>query len=518
MLKETIGSYSIIEKAGEGAYGTVWKVCNEEDNKVYAIKEVSKKRITPELLNRLIQEVQISFNLSHDHIVKCFNTLESKTNYYIIFEYCIGGDLGHYLEKFKRIDIRDALHIMKQIKDAYKYLLNQNVLHRDIKLENILISNLEEMTVKISDFGCSKVDMLGSTICGTPKYMALEVMESDGNYDYKADFWSIGLVFWELLFGFGSFPFSQKSKEALKNDIKRYSGPNLRFPSFPVYPSDFYDFLKRMLNVSPKLRLESDEFINHSIFKYEGTEPEILNGLKVLNNPLNDGQTELVEAYDMLKLSHITNSGNGSKNENELTLTKSDDPSNKVMIFADIKKVYTVKVLEVNLIKSVVEGLIDTVQPHWSKEFHSYYSCLSIILLKKAISKAEMILRTLEKGINTFKLDGFMQFWECPNEYILIKEELQDLTVALKKIDDEIYAGLLDYCYSPEFLEEINKYFYLKAEAEGKTKFISSVWKYIFCNYKQKVPDYEMTKFEKILQRISIILKGKVTENLSVFY
>lgn len=115
-------------------------------------------------------------------------------------------------------------------------MLSENILHRDIKLENILLKSDDSIDIKISDFGCSKIDPCGTTICGTPKYMALELLEGVKNYDYKVDLWSLGLCYWELMFGFGSFPFSLKSRVHLKNDIKKYSGENLRFPTVPKYP------------------------------------------------------------------------------------------------------------------------------------------------------------------------------------------------------------------------------------------------------------------------------------------
>ena len=122
--------------------------------------------------------------------------------------------------------------------------MNENILHRDIKLENILLAKEGSLDIKISDFGCSKIDPCGTTICGTPKYMALELLEGVKNYDYKVDLWSIGLCFWELLFGYGSFPFSLKSRIHLKNDIKNFSGKNLRFPKVPKFPEEVYDFFR----------------------------------------------------------------------------------------------------------------------------------------------------------------------------------------------------------------------------------------------------------------------------------
>ena len=122
--------------------------------------------------------------------------------------------------------------------------MNENILHWDIKLENILLNKEGSLDIKISDFGCSKIDPCGTTICGTPKYMALELLEGVKNYDYKVDLWSIGLCFWELLFGYGSFPFSLKSRVHLKTDIKKFSGKNLRFPKVPKFPEEVYDFFR----------------------------------------------------------------------------------------------------------------------------------------------------------------------------------------------------------------------------------------------------------------------------------
>lgn len=120
---------------------------------------------------------------------------------------------------------------MNQIKEAYIFLMKNNILHRDIKLENILLTEKNKLQIKISDFGCSKNNPTGTTICGTPKYMALELLEEAKQYDYKVDLWSIGLCFWELVFGDGSFPFTLTGgRPRLKRDIKKYSGKKLRFP------------------------------------------------------------------------------------------------------------------------------------------------------------------------------------------------------------------------------------------------------------------------------------------------
>lgn len=514
MQKDKIGPYKIMSKAGEGAFGIVWMTESTKDNKKYAIKEISKKRMTPQLMENLVREVHISFNLRHHNIVKCFNTLESKNNYYIIFEFCSGGDLEKYMKKLKKIDLSEALFFMRQIRDAYRYLLSQNILHRDIKLENILLEDDKNFVLKLSDFGCSKVDPIGTTICGTPKYMALEVMESENNYDYKADLWSIGLCFWELIFGIESFPFSQKSREALKNDIKKLSGTNLKFPNLPVLPDIFYEFFKSILNVSPKLRMDANEFVNHLIFSYEPpTESMVL-------------------AMKNLKVKQEANSVNseeeGKSSANNTTFTKDSKSSNqqvdsisdaeKTKAFAEIKKFYNTKILEINLIKATCVGLGEYVKPSWDKAYTSYYKCMLIILLKKALVKSDLAHKSLETGTNSFKLQKFDDFIKYPNEYVLLKEDLIEAMKEIKKLDDEVYSQIIHECHTEDFLQEINNNLYMGTNSETKTKFIGGVWKFIYNKFKQHVEDYELTKFERLLLRVSIILKGKVIENLNAFY
>ncbi len=234
-------------------------------------------------MDNLRREVKISYELSHHTLVKCYTTMESKNNYYIVFEYCAGGDLQKFLKRKKKVPLPEVMEIFKQIRDSYLYLMTQNILHRDIKLENILLKDNDTLFIKLSDFGCSKIDPYGQTICGTPKYMALELLEGTKQYDYKVDLWSIGLCFWEILYGDTSFPFSLKSRQKLISDIKKHSGKKLRFPSYPKYPKEFYDFFMKILEASSRLRMDCDEFKDHAIFKYNGDEmifSDLLNGIK----------------------------------------------------------------------------------------------------------------------------------------------------------------------------------------------------------------------------------------------
>ena len=190
----------------------------------------------------------------------------------------------------------------------------------------------------------------------------------------------------------------------------------------------------------------------------------------------------------------------------------------KAKAFADITKFYKTKILEINLIKSTAVGLKEYVKPEWSKDYTSYYKCLLIILLKKAVVKADVAYKSLDTGNNSFKLKAFDDFIKCPNEYILLKDDLLEATAEIKKLDDETYSQLIHECHSDTFLQEINSTLYMGTNSETKTKFIGSVWKFIYNKFKNYIEDYELQKFEKLLLRVSIILKGKVIENVDAFY
>lgn len=510
MQKDKIGKYKVISQAGAGAFGTVWKTTSTEDDKFYAVKEIPKGKMTKQLLENLIREVHISQKLDHKNMIKCFTTMESKNNYYIVFEFCDGGDLAKYLHEVKKMSLPEALHIMRQIRDAYKYLFSENILHRDIKLDNILVSDRDKMLIKISDFGCSKVDPVGSTICGTPKYMALEVMDNTNQYNYKADLWSIGLCCWELVYGPTSFPFSLKSSEGLKNDIKKFSGENLRFPSSPKLPAVFYDFFKSILQLSPQLRMDATDFINHPVFNLEGTEKGIESQMQDLSlKKTSESEPVTVSENDLL--AYQPTGINSKPNSN-------GKPDDQMTAFANIKKAYNEKILEVKLIKNVIRELKNFIKPDWDKKFLSHYKCLILIIISKGTIKAENAYSTLNEHKNSYKLPLFEEFTECPNECLPLKEEIKQLYDELKKMDDEIYGELINQCFSPQYLEDINNCLYKNANAEAKKAFLAETYQFVKKNGPGLIDEFDKNSFETQMKRTFIILKGEVLQKIEEFH
>ena len=485
-----IGKYKVLALAGQGSFGKVHKTIREDDNKLYAVKEITKSNLTETVFENLIREVQISKQLKHQNLSQCIVTMESKQSFYIVFEFCDGGDLGNYLKQVKKISFGQAMNIIRQIRDGYKYLFQQNILHRDLKLDNILIDKKEDMSIKISDFGCSKNSVLGSTVIGTPKYMALEVLNENEKYNYKADFWSLGLCCWELLYGFNHFPFSLESKKALMNDIKNFSGENLRFPDYPEFPPEVRDFFIRTLQISPQLRIDADDFFNHLFFSLE------------------DG---------------VQGGGQGIDEENQnqynsFKKSKQSDENNHQILFTLIKKFYNEKILEIRLCRNTARDTFQYYDVNKSKEFSSYLLATAIMLTQRVKQKVDCCLASLTDKKNLYNLVGFEVFIVVPNEYLKFKNEALQLQEEIKVLDGQVYEKFTNNCFSSEFRERVNDVLFRSSLPEAKKLLMTDTIKFVQNNMEANVNEYDSNNFQMNLKRVIFIMKGKILENLKDFH
>lgn len=157
------------------------------------------------------------------NIIQIKNVIKTPRHYYIIFEYCKGGDLAAYLKKRGKLPEKQVRRFMKQIANGLKPLNKLRICHRDLKLSNFLLTDdSEHPTIKICDFGLARQrtrqdgSMMFKTLAGTPMYMAPEVLNGN-EYDERADLWSMGTILYELLIGHP--PFEGKSLSELIKKI-----------------------------------------------------------------------------------------------------------------------------------------------------------------------------------------------------------------------------------------------------------------------------------------------------------
>lgn len=165
-----------------------------------------------------MHEVGILLRLRHQSVVKLYETFETKRHIMLVMELCAGGDLLNFVRKRKKCDENLAKVLFKQIIEGIGYIHSKSILHRDIKLDNILLDG--KGNVKIADFGVSKTVKRGEIMyeqSGTPAYIAPEIIKNEGYRGFKADLWSAGVVLFALLFG--TVPFKANNMKDLHQQI-----------------------------------------------------------------------------------------------------------------------------------------------------------------------------------------------------------------------------------------------------------------------------------------------------------
>ncbi|KNC82252.1 ULK/ULK protein kinase [Sphaeroforma arctica JP610] len=279
-----VGAYAYrptVDKIGQGSFATVYKAKRQKDDEIFAIKRINTTMLKPRLLDNLELEIQIMTRMSHPNIVGLYDEMESSEHMYLVMEFCEGGDLSHYIQKRNKTDKGDiqppmgldmVRAVAQQIGSAVIHLSKHNIIHRDIKPQNVLIQIQKDgsMCFKVADFGFARYleSELAATLCGSPLYMAPEILASQP-YGWKADLWSIGTVLYECLTG--RPPFTATNHIELANVI-RDTWDKLTFPD--GIDEDLRDLLHRLLQRDPALRMTATEFYAHPFMKLEQYEAQ----------------------------------------------------------------------------------------------------------------------------------------------------------------------------------------------------------------------------------------------------
>lgn len=214
--------YKLKEKIGQGSYATVRRATRLKDDETVAVKVVKKARLTDEEEKRgLKEEVKLLLQVSHPQIVKLYEVYESKKNVYLIMELLNGGEMFDRIVEEQNFSEAIAAYTIVQILDALIYCHDRGICHRDLKPENLFYhSKAKDSKLVIGDFGLAKNcgDNLMKTCCGTPQYVAPEVLAMKP-YDTKVDCWSLGVILYILLCGYA--PFAAENHPALYEKIKK---------------------------------------------------------------------------------------------------------------------------------------------------------------------------------------------------------------------------------------------------------------------------------------------------------
>ncbi|XP_065321718.1 serine/threonine-protein kinase unc-51-like isoform X2 [Gordionus sp. m RMFG-2023] len=273
---EAIGDFEYNKKdlIGHGAFAVVFKGKRKKDEAIVAIKSITKKNLSRShsLLGKEIKILKELSQLKHENVVQLLDCKETSTQVYLIMEFCNGGDLADYLQNKGSLSEDTISLFFRQVAAALKALNAKGIVHRDLKPQNILLcyqigtSKMcpHHAILKIADFGFARFlqdGVMAATLCGSPMYMAPEVIMSL-QYDAKADLWSIGTIMFQCLTG--KAPFQAQSPQALKAYYEKT--PNLK-PNIPSSTShELKTLLLRLLKRNARDRMEFDEFFNDKFF------------------------------------------------------------------------------------------------------------------------------------------------------------------------------------------------------------------------------------------------------------
>jgi len=330
--------YELKEKLGEGAYGCVYKVLQRKTNYLRAVKAIKKKNVEK---NEFLNEIEVLKTVDHPNIIKLFECYYDRNFYYMVEEYCSGGDLFDYIQKEKCFNEKKARIIFKQLLSAINYLHKKNIVHRDLKPENIVFikTKNKDIFIKIIDFGAS-ITFKGKNLSqelGTIYYIAPEVFMN--NYNEKADIWSCGIILYTMLCGHP--PFCGHDENSIKSKILH---SKLTFPAkdFKNVSTEAIDYLKLLLTYQPENRPSAEEALNNYWLINESSNDNIELNKDIISN-LSKFRTTL--GLQKVTISFLANQI--SVNE-EIKALKEEFDKFDVNKDGEISKEELIKCLEVN--------------------------------------------------------------------------------------------------------------------------------------------------------------------------
>jgi len=325
---------------GKGAFGKVNLCLHVLTGRLVAIKSINKTKLKNERYKQKIQlETSIMKSLSSsNYIVKIYETYQTKKHFCIVMEYICAGDLLSYIRKRSKLNEQIAKFIFKQIILSLQFIHSQNIVHRDIKLDNILIDL--NNNIKICDFGVSKKISNNDKMfeqCGTPAYIAPEILKNKGYEGFSVDIWSCGVVLYAMLSG--TVPFKGNNLNELHDLIMKGKFNNINDIS-----NDAKHLIKCLLEVDPKKRISINNILNHPwLINVDVNNNKnynlFTNAERILLNKSNVDYRDINNKNDMIEYFDLRNLDTFEDNENKNIHSKSYilAPFNSSMTYDNIK-------------------------------------------------------------------------------------------------------------------------------------------------------------------------------------
>ncbi|XP_025864093.2 serine/threonine-protein kinase 33 isoform X1 [Vulpes vulpes] len=256
---------------GQGSFGMVIEAIDKETETKWAIKKVNKDKAGSSAVKLLEREVNILKSVKHKHIIHLEQVFETPKKMYLVMELCEDGELKEILDRKGHFSENETRWIIQSLASAIAYLHSKDIVHRDLKLENIMVkssftddNNEMNLNIKVTDFGLAvkkhgRSEAMLQTTCGTPIYMAPEVINAH-DYSQQCDIWSIGVIMYTLLCG--EPPFLATSEEKLFELIRK---GELHFedPLWDSISDCAKSVLKQLMKVDPAHRITAKELLDN---------------------------------------------------------------------------------------------------------------------------------------------------------------------------------------------------------------------------------------------------------------
>nr|AIZ68215.1 CBL-interacting protein kinase 09-like protein [Albuca bracteata] len=321
MGTKKVGKYEVGRTIGEGTFAKVKFARNMETGESVAMKVLEKSAILKhKMVNQIKREISIMKIVRHPYIVRLHEVLSSKSKIYIILEFITGGELFDKIVHQGKLHESESRRYFQQLIDAVDYCHSKGVYHRDLKPENLLLDSRGKL--KVSDFGLSALQRQGDgllhTTCGTPNYLAPEVLSHQGYDGSAADVWSCGVILYVLMAGY--LPFEEIDLPTL---YRKICAAEFSCPSW--FSASARSLIHRILEPNPKTRINIEGIKNDAWFRRSyvavrhGDEEEVnLDDVNAVFNDIEDkyvseqiegdaGGPLIMNAFEMITLSQGLN-------------------------------------------------------------------------------------------------------------------------------------------------------------------------------------------------------------------
>ena len=450
---------------GKGGFGSVYKVQHKKTKKIYAIKVINKENIIKQkLVEQTNREIEIMYKLDHPHIIKLYSHFEDDEDFCLILQYASHGQLYSLIRRIKKLDQKTCAQYLREIISALKFLHSQNppIIHRDIKPENVLLD--DDGRCKLCDFGWSNFDngdVNRNTFCGTPEYLAPEMISKAGHNE-SVDIWALGVLMFELLAG--KTPFNYKgNRMVLFNNIKQ-----IKISWTDDFPPLAKDLISKILKLNPKERLTLDQIKEHQWFS---NLPEIRPVLKVYKFKNFE---EKLQSHCLHKIYniHMILAEEEPKSKDLLFYNKSNINSKKVELTKNLKIHCENPISEANNIKKEEEEKEKETQKSYnlisSMEIASRQNQIRVDKNKyeKEIRELTELRKELPKKINEiFELKKLLEKYKSQNQSIALKNqkmeemerELNEKSEKLMNIQNSNKLIQIDLTNSKKDLNKLQK-------------------------------------------------------------